>query len=335
VKVTLPKYVDVVARRVGQALLTLWVASVLVWTLLLLVPGDPALSVLAAANITHPSHFQIRMERVKLGLNGSPVSRYLHWLWGVLHGNFGSSWADGDSVAHDLLTRLPATLILTTAAFIISLVLALVLTLMATWAPRRWPDSAVRVVNLIFLAVPGFVIGTLILDIVVVRWDHFQVIANGDWNTVFLPALTLSLGTAAAWARILRASMLQAIGAEYLDVAAARGVKRRRALLVHALPNSLVSFLTVMAVGLAALLAGAPIVETIFTWPGVGAFFIQAITAQDIPVIQGFTLFAILLFVVFSLIVDLVAVMIDPRLSTSGSRTPMRLWSRRSMALAE
>ena len=323
----------VVAWRVGQALVTLWVASVLVWTLLLLAPGDPARAVLAANDISNPNPLRLRTERALLGLNGSPVSRYWHWLLGALRGQFGTSWATGQSVTHQLLIRLPATLVLTTAAFGISLALALVLALISVWAPGRWPDRLTRTVNLVFLSVPGFIVGTILLDLVVVRWGHFEVITNGQWNTVLLPALTLSLGTAASWSRILRASLLDAAGAEYLDVAAARGVRKARAILVHALPNSLVSFLTVMAVGVAALLGGAPIVETVFSWPGVGAFFVQSITASDIPVIQGFTLFAIFCYVVFSLAVDVIAVLIDPRLAPSGRR-PGRSLRRRCLTTA-
>jgi glutathione transport system permease protein len=283
---------------------------------MLMAPGDPALAVLAADDITHPTRLQVQAERAELGLNGSPVTRYLHWLAGALRGQFGTSWATGQSVAHELIIRLPATLVLTTAAFGMSLVLALVLAMVSVWAPQRWPDHAVRAVNLTFLSVPSFLVGTLLLDLVVVRWGHFRVIANGEWDTVFLPAATLSLGTAAAWSRLLRALLLQAASAEYPDVAAARGVRKLRGLLVHALPNSLVPFLTVMAVGVAALLGGAPIVETVFTWPGVGAFFVQSIIASDIPVIQGFTLFAIFVYIVCSLAVDLIAVWIDPRLAS-------------------
>lgn len=314
-----------ISRRAGQALLTLWVASVLVWTLLLLAPGDPAREVLAANNINNPTRLQVRVERAELGLNGSPVSRYWHWLLGAVQGHFGTSWANpSETVAHELIIRLPATLVLTTAAFGMSLVLAVVLALVSAWAPGRWPDQAARAINLTFLSVPGFLVGTLLIDLVVIRWGHFEVITNGQWDTVFLPALTLSLGTAGSWSRILRANLLEASGADYLDVAAARGIGKRRAILLHALPNSMVSFLTVMAVGVAALLGGAPVVETVFTWPGVGAYFVQSITAGDIPVIQGFTLFAILAYVVFSLVVDIVAVVIDPRLAPPGSRPSLR-----------
>ena len=209
----------------------------LVWGLLLLDPGDPARSVLAADGIAHPTPLQVSAQRARLGLNGSPVSRYLHWAAGVTHGELGTSWATGRSVTHELGSRLGATLVLTTAALVISLVVALTLALVSAWAPRRWPDSVARAVSLAFLAIPGFLLGTLLLDLVVVRWGHFRVLTNGHWGTVFLPALTLSLGTAASWARILRASLLDAGGAAYLDVSVPRGSGKLRRLLVHAPPT--------------------------------------------------------------------------------------------------
>jgi ABC-type dipeptide/oligopeptide/nickel transport system permease component len=305
------------ARRVGQAISTLFIASVLVWSLLLLAPGDPARRVLASRNIVNPNPLQVQAERRLLGLNGSPVSRYLHWMAGALHGDLGTSWVSGRGVTHELISRMPATLVLTTAALALSLLLALILGLTAAWAPGRWPDTLVRLISLVWLVIPGFLLGTVLLDVVVVRWHHFRVIADGSWSNVLLPAVTLSLSSAAAWARILRASLLQAGGAAYHEVARARGASRVRLLLVHSFPNALVPFLTVAGTGVAALLGGAPIVETVFSWPGVGAYAVSAITARDLPVIQGFTLFAVLAFVIVNVLVDGLASALDPRLRSA------------------
>jgi ABC-type dipeptide/oligopeptide/nickel transport system permease component len=285
-----------------------------VWSLLLLAPGDPARRVLAGRNIVHPNPLQVAAERRLLNLDGSPVRRYLHWVAGALHGDLGTSWVSGRGVTHELVSRLPATLVLTTAALLLSLVLALGLGLVAAWAPGRWPDTLVRLISLSWLVVPGFLLGTVLLDVVVVRWHHFRVIADGRWSNVALPALTLSLSAAAAWARILRASLLQAGGATYHEVARARGASRIRLLLVHSLPNAMVPFLTVAGTGIAALLGGAPIVERVFSWPGVGGYSVAAIGARDVPVIQGFTVFAVLAFVAVNLFIDLLAGLLDPRL---------------------
>jgi ABC-type dipeptide/oligopeptide/nickel transport system permease component len=299
---------------------TLIIASVLVWSLLLLAPGDPARRVLAARNIAQPNPLQVQTERHLLRLNGSPVTRYLHWIAGAVHGDLGISWVSGRGVSRELLGRLPATLVLTTAALVLSLLLALVLGLVAASAPGQWADNIVRLVTLSWLVVPGFLLGTVLLDVVVVRWHHFQVIADGSWANVLLPALTLSLSSAAAWARILRASLLQAGGSGYHEVARARGAGPARLLLAHSLPNALVPFLTVVGTGVAALLGGAPIVETVFSWPGVGAYAVSAITARDVPIIQGFTMFAVLAFVVINLLVDILAGIIDPRLRSLERR---------------
>jgi ABC-type dipeptide/oligopeptide/nickel transport system permease component len=315
---------DAIARRLAQAAATLLLASALVWSLVLLAPGDPARRVLAANNVINPQPLQVQAERRLLGLNGSALHRYLRWLGGAWHGDLGRSWATGRPVAHELLRRLPATLVLTSAALALSVLLALGLGLLAASAPGRWPDTLARVISLTWLVTPAFLLGTVLLDVVVVRWHHFEVVADGHWDSVLLPALTLSLSSAAAWSRILRASLIEAEGATHNEVARARGVGRSRRLLVHSLPNAVVPFLTVMGTGVAALLGGAPIVETVFSWPGIGAYAVNAITARDVPVIQSFTLFAVLAFVIASVSVDVLAAAIDPRLRT----VPLRRWRR-------
>ncbi|MEV6520634.1 ABC transporter permease [Longispora sp. NPDC051575] len=309
-----------VLRRIGQAVLTLLVGSVLVWALLALAPGDPAHRVLTANGVAHPTEEQVRAKRVELGLTGDPVTRYGRWLAGAARGDFGTSWATSRPVADELGQRLPATVRLTVVAVGLSLAAALLLGTVAAVTAGRWPDAAIRLLSSAVLVLPGFVVGLALLHVVVLRLGHFQIITDGSWATVGLPALTLSLGTAAAWSRLLRAELLRAGGAPHVEVATARGARRWRLLVVHDLPGALVPFLTVVGTGVAALLGGAPIVETVFTWPGVGRYAVQAITARDLPVVQAYTLLAIAVYVAVSLVVDLVAVAVDPRLARAGAR---------------
>lgn len=301
-------------RRVAQALVTLGVASVLVWSMLLFAPGDPALRVLAAKHITEPTPAQLAEQQERMGLDQGPVERYADWLSGALRGDLGDSWSSGRPVADELASRLPATVILTLAALGLAVATALALGCLAGYAPHRWPDGAVRAVALVAAAVPSFVVATLLLDVVVVRWGWFQVVTDGTWRTVLLPAVTLALAPAAAWARLLRAGLLEVRRAPFLQVAAARGATEGRLVGYHALPNTLVPFLTVVGTGTAGLLGGAPVVETIYTWPGVGRYAVAAITARDVPVVQGFTLLAVAAYVVVSMVVDVVAAALDPRL---------------------
>lgn len=309
-------------RRLTQALVSLWVASVLVWSMLLFTPGDPALRVLAAKHITDPTPEQVAEQQERMGLDQSPVERYFDWLSGALRGDLGESWSSGRPVADELASRLPATVILTVAALGLAVTSALALGCLAGYAPRRWPDAVVRAVVLVAAAVPSFVVATLLLDVVVVRWGWFQVVTDGSWSTVLLPAVTLAPAPAAAWARLLRAGILEARRAPYLQVAEARGASPMRLIGYHALPNALVPFLTIVGTGTASLLGGAPVVETIFTWPGVGRYAVEAITARDLPVVQGFTLLAVAAYVAVSMVVDVVAAAIDPRLRVSEADEP-------------
>ncbi|WP_208325932.1 ABC transporter permease [Amycolatopsis arida] len=301
------------AGRVGQAALTLLVASVAVWTLLDRTPGDPAQRVLSARGITEPDPALVAATRAELGLDHPLPVRFGQWLLGALRGDLGVSWRTGRPVAEEFATRLPATLTLTAVALLIAVGLAMVLGLVAAAAPRRWPDTVSRVVSLGMLAVPGFLLGVLLLDVVVVRLGAGRVISDGTLATVGLPALTLALTSAGVWARVLRAAVLEARSAPFLHVSAARGATPRRRLVVHVLPHALPPFLTVVGLSTAAFLGGAPIVETVFTWPGLGRYVVESIHARDMPAVAGFTLLAVVAYVVVSLAVDVLLRRIDPR----------------------
>lgn len=305
--------------RIGQALVTLSGAGLLVFGMLAVTPGDPARRVLEARGITEPSPAAVAAVRDELRLDDPLVVRFGRWAAGVVTGDLGVSWQTGRPVVEEFASRLPATLRLTAAALALAVVLALVLGAVAAAAPGRWPDVVVRGAALAMLVVPGFVLGVVLLDVLVVRAGLGRVIADGTWATVFLPALTLALAPAASWSRVLRTSLLEAASAPYLRVSAARGAGRGRLLGVHQLPNAAPPFLTMIGLGAAALIGGATIVESVFTWPGVGRYTVEAINARDMPVVVGFTLIAVVGYVVTSLVLDLVSAALDPRLRTAGA----------------
>jgi peptide/nickel transport system permease protein len=269
--------------------------------------------VLIAGGISNPTTAEIAQERLELGLSGAPWTRYIEWLWRALHGDLGQSWLTGRPVTQELGERLPATIRLAVSALVIAIALSLVLGIVGALASGRLGDWLSRMFSLLMISTPSFVIGVLLLDVVVIRFGFGHVLTDGTWGTVLLPAVCLALAPAAIWSRILRASLLEARGAAYLHLSAARGASRSRQLVVHALPNALVPFLTVVGIGTAGLLAGAPVIEVVFTWPGVGRYTVQAIQAGDVPVVQGYTLLAVFAYVAVSLIVDIVVRLIDPR----------------------
>ncbi|QNG55732.1 ABC transporter permease [Pseudonocardia petroleophila] len=282
--------------------------------MLAVTPGDPARRVLEARGVTEPSPPAIAAVRAELRLDDPLPLRFLRWAADAVTGDLGISWRTGQPVALEFAARLPATLRLTGAALVLAVALALLLGAAAAAAPGRWPDVVSRVVALGMLVVPSFVLGVVVLDVVVVGAGLGRVIADGTWATVFLPALTLALASGATWSRVLRTGLLEARSAPYLRVSAARGASPGRRLRVHELPNAAAPFLTVVGLGTAALIGGAPVVESVFTWPGVGRYTVEAIDARDMPVVVGFTLVAVVVYVVTSLVVDLLCALIDPRL---------------------
>ena len=307
-------------KRLGIALATLLAASIIVWCLLLLAPGDPATGVLHARGILEPDPAQVAAMRAELGLDGNPIVRYLDWLWSAVHGDFGLSWKSGRPVMEEFATRLPATLRLAVVAMCMAIAMAVVMGIIAASAPRRWPDSLVRVVSLAMVIVPGFLVGLFVLNVLVLKLDLGVIISDGSWRTVGWPALTLALGSAGYWTRVLRASIIEARSAPYMEVCRARGASPTRQLLVHAVPNAIAPFLTIVGLGAAAVLGGAPIIESVYTWPGVGAFTVQAINARNVPVIVAFTMIAVTVYVIASLLIDLVLAMVDPRLRHGSLR---------------
>lgn len=300
----------------GSAVATLAGAAALIWALQLLAPGDPARRVLAAQGITDPPATQIAATRHDLGLDEPAHLRLIHWYADALHGDLGTSWRTGRAVRDELATRLPATARLVAATTLLALAASVPVTLLTSASRRQWPDALVRAGTFLAAATPSFLVGTLLLDLLVVGAGVGRVLADGSWRAAWLPAVPLALGAAAYWSRVLRTALADAATAPYLRTAAARGARGSRLLFVHALPNAMRPLLTAVGMTVGSLLAGAVVIESLFTWPGVGAYLIEAIHARDVPVVQGFVLFGVLCYVGASLVTDGLARLVDPRRGT-------------------
>lgn len=293
----------------AQAAVTLVAAAVLVWSLQLLAPGDPAHRILVAGGVSSPTPAQVAALRAELGLDEPAPVRLARWLVAAAQGDLGTSWRTGGPVAAELADRLPATLRLAAVALVLALLLAIPLALAAQ---HRLTDLGAR--GLVFLgaAAPSFVVGTLLLEVVVLRLGVGRVLADGSWSGAVLPAVPLALAAAAVWARVLRGAMIEVGARRHVHVARARGAGRLRVLLVHVLPGASPPLLAAVGMTVGSLLAGAAVVETVFTWPGVGPYLIDAIVARDVPVVQGTVLLGVLAYVVASMLADLAAAAIDP-----------------------
>lgn len=301
-------------KRGAQMLLTLLGASVLIWLLLPLAPGDPALRTLQALGIENPREAEVQAMRQALQLDRSLPQQYVHWLQRALNGDLSVSWQSGKPVVQELRKRLLATSLLAFVTLFLAIVLALSLALCSAAFYERWPDRVAQMLAQLGASLPTFLLGLLLLQFVVIGSGVGRVVASGTLQDVWLPALCLAIGRAADWAQLLRVGLLDARQARFTLVAAARGASQWRLLLRYALPNALLPFLAVVGTGLGYLLGGIAITEAVFSWPGLGSYVVSAITARDLPVIQGFVLFSTLTFVVATFLADVISALLDPRL---------------------
>ena len=308
----------IMGLRVIQAVLTVFGASILIWSLLPLTPGDPALKLLEAQGVDAPLPQEIESVRIEWGMDRPLPVQYFQWFKRAIHGDLSTSFQSGKPVTTELGKRLPRTLMLSGTALIIALLLSVSTALIASSYEEQWPDHLIRVLTQIGASMPSFLIGLVILYLVVLKLHWGFVIPRVDFRHVWLAAFCLGIERSANWTQLLRANLLEMLNKRYTLVARARGSSRMRILLKYALPNAALPFITAVGVGIGALLGGAPIIEVIFSWPGTGSFVVESIAARDIPVIQGFVLISTIIYVVMSLLVDILAGLMDARIRVKG-----------------
>lgn len=308
-----------VLRRLLQTVPVLIGISIVTWGLMALAPGDAAeIYARQFAAEGRPTAEEITQARVELDLDGNIVQQYLAWARHAVRGDLGRSFRSGRMVMDEMLLHLPATLQLTAAASAVILAIGIPLGVVAALTQNRWPDALARLVALVSGAMPSFWLALLLILLFAVRLGWLPSIGRGDWRNLVLPALALGLAGAGRYTRLLRASMLDSLSQEYILAAKARGVGRFGVVVRHALRNALVPVVTQFGLTVGALLSGAVVVETIFAWPGIGKFAVDAIGQKDYPALQGFVLFSALVYVGANVAVDIVYRLIDPRI---GSRT--------------
>lgn len=311
-------------RRIPSALIVLVVGSVVIFALLRLVPGDPAV-ILAGPDSSPEALESIRDE---LGLTGSQFGRYFSWLGGIATLDLGRSLILGGDISTLLLDALGNTLVLAVAALLLALVISFVLSTVSVIVDRPWLNSLATAFGTVAVAIPNFVTGAILMVLFGVVWAVLP--AGGIPRKGFLddpgitlqylvlPAVCLALPIAAALTRFLTESLRSQLAEPYVTTARALGISRRRIVLTQVLPNALPSTVTVLGIQIGHLLGGAVLVEAIFAWPGLGNLLERAISSRDYPVVQVMLLFSVGLFVVIQLVTDLVNASLDPRIRLGG-----------------
>ncbi|AZV57212.1 nickel ABC transporter permease [Clostridium sp. AWRP] len=276
-------------------------------------PGDPALLMLSATGVT-PSPELVQKVREELGLNNPFLFQYLHWLGGVFTGNFGTSYKYSRPVLDLILSTLPATFKLAGASLVMMIFIALPLGIMSALHKNKVLDYIIRIISFFGISMPGFWVGLLLMYIFSIKFKLLPVVGDTGWKSIILPAVTLTIAMASKYTRQLRAAILEEISQDYVIGARARGVKDRAILFGHVLKSSLLSIVTLLGLSLGSLLGGTAIVETIFSWPGVGKLAVEAIFNRDYPVIQGYVVWMTVIYVIINMIVDISYYFLDPRI---------------------
>lgn len=300
------------------ALVPIWILiSFFAFLIASLAPGDPALTVLRQQGVDPITPADLSRTRAEFHLDDPFVLRYVRWVAGVTRGDLGTSFK-GDAVLPTLVSRFEASLELAIPAFLLALVIGLPLGLVAATYRGSLADHASRMTTLVLASVPSFWLGYLLIIVLSVKLHLLPVAGRGDWRYTVMPALTLALGSAASLGRLTRSSLLDELGEDYMRTARAKGLSDRRALVTHAVRKALVPVATVSGLRFGRLLAGAAIVETVFTWPGIGRYMVESINDRDYPSIQGIVLFTGTVFVVVNLVADVVCARLDPRIRLAG-----------------
>ncbi|MCX7227835.1 MAG: ABC transporter permease [Burkholderiales bacterium] len=307
-----------VARRVLAVVPVLFVVAVIVFAILRAVPGDPA-AVIAGDSATPE---QVAALREKLGLEKPIVTQFVIWLGGVLRGDLGESYFFRKPVAELIAQRLEPTLALGLAALSIAVSVAVPLGVVAAFRQGTWIDRAVMGLSVAGFSMPVFVLGYLLVWIFSVQLEWLPVqgyarIADGVGpflERLLLPAVTLALVYVALVARITRTSVLEVLNEDYVRTARAKGLRERDVLTRHALRNAAVPILTVVGIGLAVLIGGAVVTESVFAIPGLGRLTVEAVLSRDFPVIQALILLFATGYVFVNLAIDIGYAVLDPRI---------------------
>ncbi|MFQ6618403.1 MAG: nickel ABC transporter permease [Fidelibacterota bacterium] len=305
-----------IIKRILSLIPILLGVTILSFSIIHLAPGDPVRMMLGP----EASAEDIIRIRNQLGLDRPVIVQYFVWLGKTLKGDLGRSLRTNEEVAEEILSRFPATIELALLSTILALFTGVVVGSVSAVKQYSFIDNFSRIAAFIFLSMPSFWLGLVLIIIFSLHLNLFPasgrafIFSLDGLKHLFLPSITLGIGSGAFLARIMRSSMLEILRQDYITMARSKGLKESRVIYKHSLKNALIPFITISGMTVGTLLGGAVIVETVFAWPGVGKLVVDSIKARDFPVTQGAVLLIAVIFVFINLIVDILYAYIDPRI---------------------
>ena len=303
---------DYVLRRAIRSIPIVLLVSILVFSMVHLLPGDPVMHMFAGQ---YMSAENMALAREALGLERPIHIRYIEWLARILQGDFGFSIVSKRPIADMLVSVIPRTVELALSATAVMIVFGVTSGVAAAIAKDTWLDNMLMIIASLLVSMPLFWFGLIALLVFSVELGWFPIAANAGWRSLVLPAVVLGLHSACMVARLTRSSMLQVLGEDYVTTARSKGLGEPRVIAVHALRNAFIPVLTLLGVQTSWMLGGAVITETVFARPGLGTMAVEAIRQMDFPVLQAVVLIAALTYTTVNLLVDLMNAAIDPRIA--------------------
>lgn len=307
------------AQRIALGLVLLWLVSVLIFWGTMMLPGDVAQQILGQS-ATPEALANLRRD---LGLNDPPLARYLHWLWGFLHGDLGTSLTSGQEIATAIGKRLGNTLFLAISAAVIAVPLAITLGLVAVRFRERWPDKAISAITLAAISLPEFLIGYILMFFFGVKLGWFPPTTIGyrpdadlfsRLYAIALPVAVLTLVVLAHMMRMTRAAILNVMQSAYIETAELKGLRMFAIIWRHAFPNAIAPVVNVVMLNLAYLVVGVVVVEVVFVYPGMGQYLVDHVSKRDVPVVQACGLIFAAVYIGLNMVADIVSILANPRL---------------------
>ncbi|MBN9551314.1 MAG: ABC transporter permease [Alphaproteobacteria bacterium] len=307
-----------VAQRILLGLVLLLAVSVLIFAGTQILPGDVAQAILGQSATPEA----LANLREQLGLNDPAWLRYVHWLWGILHGDFGTAQSSGLDIASSISTRLKNTLFLAACAAIVAVPLAIILGLIAVRYRDGFVDKLISGLALASTSFPEFFIGYVLIFVFAVHWQIFPSISTVDDSTPFLerlqavvlPATALTLVVLAHMMRMTRAAILNVMQSAYIETAELKGLGPFDIIRKHAFPNAIAPVVNVVMLNLAYLIVGVVVVEVIFVYPGMGQYLVDHVAKRDVPVVQAVGLIFAAVYITLNIVADIAAIVANPRL---------------------
>lgn len=303
-----------ILKRIAAAIPTLLGVTIVLFIALRMLPGDPVAVILGSAPATPEVEAALREQ---FGLNKPVWAQYLDFLGNALTLDFGQSYSTRDSVTAMIGDQIAPTLELAVAAAAVSAITGILFGSLAAMNKGRWPDVVIRVLSLINTSTPSFWVGLLLIMVFSFRLNWFPASGSGDLSTLVLPAIALGLSAGGTVARLVRNSVVDVLGENFVSALHAKGLSQQVIVLKHVLRNAIIPTVTIVGLQLGALVAGAVIVEAVFSRQGLGQMLVQAIASNDFPVVQGVVLVIALIYILINIVVDVSYAYIDPRIRRS------------------